>query len=199
MPDVTPRGTIRLQVSPEVSSLDYTNAVAISGFTLPGLAKRSVQTEVELEGGQSFVIAGLLNNQITESLQKIPGIGDIPLLGKLFQSRTRSKNNSELLVIVTPELVRPIPEGQPLPDLHRPHPFMSNNTEIPLRQPGMDKTGPVPVKPVHDSIPVEELEQNRRQGQAAPAAAAPQYQLVPMLVNPQTAPGAAPPPGTVKQ
>ena len=87
LPTVTPRGTIRLQVAPEVSSLDYTNAVTVQGFTIPGLSTRRVQTEVELESGQSFVIAGLLDNQTTENLYKIPGLGNIPLLGKLFQSQ----------------------------------------------------------------------------------------------------------------
>jgi len=184
LPDVTPRGTIRLQVEPEVSSLDYANAVTISGFTVPALTTRRVQTEVELEGGQSFVIAGLLNNQVTESLSKIPGIGDIPLLGKLFQSKTMNKSNNELLVIVTPELVRPMPQGQQQPSLNYPVPFISKNTNVPMQQPGMGQTGPVPVKPSSDTLPAEELMQQRRQGQAAPAANPQQYQLVPIPTNP---------------
>ena len=93
---------------------------SFEGFTIPALATRRVQTQVELESGQSFVIAGLLDNTITESLNKIPGIGDIPLLGKLFQSRARTRNNSELMVLVTPELVRPIPAGAALPDVRMP-------------------------------------------------------------------------------
>src|ERR1022692_4005503 len=100
LPVITPRGTIRLQVSPEVSALDYTNSVTVAGTTVPGTSTRRVQTEVELDSGQSFVIAGLLDNTTTESLSKIPGIGNIPLLGKLFQSRSISRNNSELLVII---------------------------------------------------------------------------------------------------
>ena len=184
LPDVTPRGTIRLQVQPEVSALDYSNAVTISGFTVPALTTRRVQTEVELESGQSFVIAGLLDNQVTESLSKIPGIGDIPLLGKLFQSKTLSKNNTELLVIVTPEVVRPVPQGQAPPALNYTVPFMSNNTNIPIQQPGLGQTGPVPVKPPSETLPAEELMEQRRQGQAGPAANTPQYQLVPMPVNP---------------
>ena len=114
---MTPRGTIQLQVAPEVSSLDYSNAVIIAGTTIPALSTRRVQTEVELESGQSFVIAGLMDNRMTETISKIPGLASIPLLGKLFTSRSRSRNNSELLVIVTPEVVRPIPAGQPLPAL----------------------------------------------------------------------------------
>ena len=72
---------------------------------------RNVNTEVELAQGQSFGIAGLLDNRETESFNKIPFIGDIPILGKLFQSRSRTKQNTELMVIVTPELVRPLPAG----------------------------------------------------------------------------------------
>jgi pilus assembly protein CpaC len=191
LPDITPRGTIRLQVSPEVSALDYSNAVTISGFTVPALTTRRVQTEVELDSGQSFVIAGLLNNQMTETLSKIPGIGDIPLLGKLFQSKTLSKSNDELLVIVTPELVRPIPQGQPVPSLNMTVPFMTKNSNIPMQQPGMQQTGPVPVKPPVDSLPAEELMEQRRQGQAGNAPTAPQYQLVPVPIMP-----AQPPPNS---
>ena len=197
LPDVTPRGTIRLRVEPEVSALDYSNAVTISGFTVPALTTRRVQTEVELESGQSFVIAGLLNNQVTESLSKIPGIGDIPLLGKLFQSKTLTKQNNELLVIVTPEVVRPLPAGQPTPTLNYTVPFLSKNSNVPMQQPGLDKTGPVPVKPSAATLPAEELMMERRQGQAAPSASTPQYQLLPVPVNPgqpNPNPGVAPAP-----
>jgi len=188
LPDVTPRGTIRLEVAPEVSALDYSNAVTISGFTVPALTTRRVQTEVELESGQSFVIAGLLNNSVTESLSKIPGIGDIPLLGKLFQSKTLTKQNTELLVIVTPELVRPIPQSQPVPAVKMTVPFLTTNTNLPMQQPGLQQTGPVPVKPPVDTLPAEELMQQRKQGQAAPAASGPQqFQLVP-LTPPQPNP-----------
>ena len=115
LPNITPRGTIRLQVAPEVSSLDYAHAVTFQGFTIPALTTRRVNTEVELESGQSFAIGGLLDNGTTENLSKIPGLANIPLLGKLFQSKTLINSNSELLVIITPEIVRPIAAGQPLP------------------------------------------------------------------------------------
>jgi len=184
LPDITPQGTIRLQVAPEVSALDYSNSVTISGFTVPSLTTRRVQTEVELDNGQSFVIAGLLDNEITQTLSKIPGIGDIPLLGKLFQSKTITKSNTELLVIVTPELVRPIPQGQPAPALNTPVPFMTSNSNLPMRQPGMEQTGPVPVKPAVDSLPAEELMMQRQKGQAAPPANPTQFQLVPIPVTP---------------
>lgn len=103
--------TVRLQVSPEVSSLDFSNAVTISGFTVPALATRRAETEVELRDGQTFAIAGLLSEQDTAQLSKIPGIGDIPILGKLFQSRSIQKSKSELVVLVTPRIVDPISSG----------------------------------------------------------------------------------------
>jgi pilus assembly protein CpaC len=128
-----------------------------------------VQTEVELESGQSFVIAGLLDSQTTESLSKIPGIANIPLLGKLFQSKSVTRNNSELLVIITPEIVRPIAGGQPVPELQFPATFLSPNSPVEPRQPGIDKTGPVPVHPPSDSMPVEQLIQLQKAAPSAPS------------------------------
>ncbi len=157
IPTITPRGTIRLQVAPEVSSLDYTNGVTISGFTVPGISVRNVNTEVELSEGQSFALAGLLDNRETETLSKVPFIGDIPILGKLFSSKLKTKNNSELMVIVTPQLVRPIPAGQPLPSLNYPQPFLPPNTDKAMATPGQNVTGPVPVQPPTQTVPVEDL------------------------------------------
>ncbi len=157
IPTITPRGTIHLQVSPEVSSLDYANGVTLSGVTIPGVSERRVNTEVELSEHQSFAIGGLLDNRETETFSKVPWIGDIPILGKLFQSKTLTKNNTELIVIVTPELVRPIPAGKPLPALKYPVPFLPPNTGIAMSTPGQDITGPVPVVPPTPSIPVEAL------------------------------------------
>jgi len=178
LPNITPRGTIRLEVAPEVSSLDYAHAVQLSGFTIPAFSLRRVQTEVELDSGQSFVIAGLLDDEVIETLSKIPGLASVPLFGKLFQSRSRAKNNTELLVIVTPEIVRPLPGGQPIPELKYPSPFLPANSGLPMRQPAMDKTGPVPVHAPTDTVPVEQLMQLQKQAQ--PPAAAPTIQLVPM-------------------
>jgi len=86
IPTITPRGTIRLQVAPEVSSLDFTNAVQVSGFQIPAINVRKVKTEVELGEGQSFAIGGLLDNRETETFQKIPYLSSLPILGKFFQS-----------------------------------------------------------------------------------------------------------------
>ena len=184
LPQITPRGTIRLQVAPEVSSLDFANAVQISGFTVPAFTLRRVSTEVELESGQTFAIAGLLDNQATEALSKIPGLSNIPLLGKLFQSRIRNKSNSELIVLVTPEIVRPVPVGQAPPELKYPIPFLPSNSNIPMRTPGMDKTGPVPVHPPSESLPIEQLAP--KPGPTAPAMAP--IQLMPVPTNPAQPP-----------
>ena len=153
LPTVTPRGTIRLAVTPEVSSLDYANGLTVSGFTVPGLSMRRVQTEVELENGQSFVIAGLLDNRTIENLSKIPGLGDIPLLGKLFQSRQIQKTNTELLVLVTPEIVRPIPAGSKPPNVAMPRPFMKGTAPAAPQNPS-DKDA---VLPTAATMPIEVL------------------------------------------
>jgi pilus assembly protein CpaC len=184
LPTITPRGTIRLQVAPEVSSLDYTNAVILNGFTVPALDTRKVQTEIELENGQTFAIAGLLNNNFNETIDKVPGLGNIPLLGKLFQSRVLSKSNSELLIMVTPEIVRPIPAGQPRPDLPMPKPFLKSDLKEPPRNPGIDITGPVPVKPERETLPVEELQQLQKKEQGTTPGTGQPTLLLPLMMNP---------------
>lgn len=156
IPTITPRGTIRLQVAPEVSALDYTNEVTISGFTVPGITDRSVNTEVELADGQSFAIGGLLNNTISQTFEKIPFLGDIPVLGKFFQSIQRTKSNTELIVIVTPEIVAPIPAGAPVPELHYPIPFLPRNSNIPMHTPDARTAANTPP-PAPETIPVEKL------------------------------------------
>jgi pilus assembly protein CpaC len=177
VPIITPRKTIRLRVAPEVSSLDPADGITLSGFAVPALSVRRMQTEIELEDGQSFAIGGLLDNRTTETLSKIPGLGDIPVLGKLFQSRSRNKTNNELLVLVTPELVRPIPAGQPLPDIKLPQlPMKESDKEAP-RTPPMSVTGPVPVPALTEAVPVEQLKALEKAGQAPPAAA-PTIQLL---------------------
>ena len=109
--------TIRLKVFPEVSSLDFTNSVTISGFVLPAIATRHAQTVVELRDGQSFGIAGLLDQRTTAQFSKVPGIGDLPILGQLFRSRSVNKTNSELVVIVTPTIVDPAAAPTAAPEL----------------------------------------------------------------------------------
>jgi pilus assembly protein CpaC len=105
-PTVLGGDLINLKVKPEVSSLDFTNAIILNGFRLPALTTRRADTEVELQDGQTFAIAGLMNNTLNNSIQKIPGIGDIPVLGLLFKSRAYQKNETELVVMITPTIVR---------------------------------------------------------------------------------------------
>jgi pilus assembly protein CpaC len=109
--------TIRLKVFPEVSSLDFTNAVTISGFVLPAIATRHAETVVELRDGQSFGIAGLLDQRTTVQFSKVPGIGDIPILGQLFRSKSINQLNSELVVIVTPSIVDPAAAPASVPEV----------------------------------------------------------------------------------
>jgi pilus assembly protein CpaC len=161
IPTITPRGTIRLQVAPEVSALDFTHAVTISGFEVPAITSRKVKTEVELSDGQSFVIGGLLDNNETETFQKIPFLGDIPVLGKFFQSMTRTKTNTELIVIVTPEVVAPIEAGVAPPALKYPEKFMPPNSGIPMNTPDA-KTAANTQAPAPATIPVEKLIESMR-------------------------------------
>jgi pilus assembly protein CpaC len=160
IPTITPRGTIRLQVAPEVSSLDFTQAITISGFQIPSIDIRRVKTEVELNDGQSFAIGGLLDNRETRTFQKIPFIGDIPILGKFFQSISTNKTNTELMVIVTPEIVAPMPAGQPLPALKYPDKFLPSNSNIPMTTPGASVTGAKAPAPPPPTMPIEKLIQS---------------------------------------
>lgn len=156
IPTITPRNTIQLQVAPEVSSLDFANGVQVSGFSVPAIDVRKVKTEVELAQGQSFAIGGLLDNRESDTFEKMPFIGDVPILGKFFQSMQRTKTNTELIVIVTPEIVQPIPVGQPLPALNYPTPFIAPNSKIPMHTPeGM----PAPAKQKLPPMPNEKLKE----------------------------------------
>jgi pilus assembly protein CpaC len=122
-PTILPDGTIDLQVAPEVSALDFTNALTVSGFLIPALSTRRAKTELELRDGQSFVIAGLLDNRLTTNLSKLPGLGDIPILGKLFQSWNTNKSRNELVVVVTAHLVHPSNHAAKGPAM--PQPFLN--------------------------------------------------------------------------
>jgi pilus assembly protein CpaC len=104
-PTITNSGAIRLEVAPEVSSLDFGAGLQLQGFTIPALLTRRAETIVELQEGQTFAIAGLVDSQLQRSVQKIPLLGDIPILGALFQTRESRDSQTELLVLVTPQLV----------------------------------------------------------------------------------------------
>jgi pilus assembly protein CpaC len=189
-PTVTPRGTIRLEVRPEVSSLDYANGLTVSGFTVPGLSTRRVDTEVELKDGQSFVIAGLLSNQITEQLSRMPGLANIPLLGKLFQSHNITKSNSELLILVTPEIVNPTPAGQQPPEVAMAEPFMTGTSTKAPQQPHDPNANKNADSWRRDSIPIEDLKSSKILAPGRPAAAglAPSIDSAAAAVVPSAAP-----------
>jgi pilus assembly protein CpaC len=111
--------TIRLKVRPEVSTLDYPNGLTLSGFRVPALSTRRAETDVELRDGQSFAIAGLLNNLSQDTVDEIPGLARLPIIGHLFRSTQVNATRNELMVLITPRLVRPLnpDEVPPLPTL----------------------------------------------------------------------------------
>jgi pilus assembly protein CpaC len=119
-PTLTADGLIHLKVKPEVSSLDFTNALTIQGFLIPALTTTKVESDMQLRDGQSFAIAGLLDNRVTDQFDKIPWIGDVPILGKLFQSRSLTKSKNELLIVVTPRIVHPSDVAPPTPNMPKP-------------------------------------------------------------------------------
>jgi pilus assembly protein CpaC len=123
-PVIMPNGNIHLKVAPEVSTLDFADALTISGFTVPALSTRKAETEFELQDGQSFVIAGLLDNRLTSLGSKIPGLGDIPILGNFFKSKNNQKTDSELMVLCTVHRISPSEQPPPLP--RNPKPFLDN-------------------------------------------------------------------------
>jgi len=121
-PLITPNGNIHLKVAPEVSALDFSNALTVNGTTIPALSTRKAETEFELQDGQSFVIAGLIDNRVTDIYSKVPGLGDIPILGNFFRSKSLQKSNSELMVLCTVRRISPDSGAPALPKA--PQPFI---------------------------------------------------------------------------
>jgi pilus assembly protein CpaC len=128
-PLITENKTIRLYVKPEVSDLDFGHAVTLNGFTIPALSTKKMETTIELAEGQSFVIAGLLDNRVTDSWSKIPGIGNIPIIGALFKTRNLNRTNSELIVMVTPEITMPVGAGETKPAIAMPSQWLLQKDE----------------------------------------------------------------------
>ena len=124
-PVIMPNGNIHLNVTPEVSTLDFANSLTISGFTVPALSTRRADTEFELQDGQSFVIAGLMDNRVTNLVSKVPGLGDIPILGNFFRSKSLQKSNAELMVLCTVRKISPNMQSPPGPS--NPQPFMNKD------------------------------------------------------------------------
>ena len=135
-PDIQPNGSIHLDVAPEVSTLDFANAVTVAGTTIPAISTRKAETEFELQDGQSFVIAGLIDNRVTDIANKIPGLGDIPILGNFFKSRSTQKSNSELMVLCTVHRISSTTQTPKLPET--PQPYL-DHTNFDAKKPGSDK------------------------------------------------------------
>lgn len=119
-PIVTPNGTIKMHIRQELSTIDLSHAVVLSGFTIPALSTRKAETDVELGEGQSFAIAGLIDERDQETLSKIPGLANIPILGMLFKSKDRLKSKTEMVVLVTPEQIMPYQRKEAKPDVQMP-------------------------------------------------------------------------------
>jgi pilus assembly protein CpaC len=136
-PNITENHTLKLHLRQEVSSLDYSNAVTLSGFTIPALQTRRAETDVEMGEGQSFVIAGLVSNTEVDTYNKIPVLGSIPIFGALFKSRDEKKTREDLVVVVTPEITMPINANDPQPNIYMPKDFLVRLTpdDLPKPQP----------------------------------------------------------------
>jgi len=150
-------GVIRMHVAPEVSTLDFSNALVISGFTVPAISTRRAETEVELKEGQSFAIGGLIDNRAQVQLSKIPGIGDIPILGRFFRSQSLNRSNTELLVLVTPHIVDPVRMSGP-PPVPPANPVKFLNTpafdkDLPAKTPGPGRDDSINPPPPSANTP----------------------------------------------
>jgi pilus assembly protein CpaC len=135
---------VHLKVRPEVSTLDFSNAVIMGGFRIPALTTRRTETSLELRDGQTFAIAGLMNNSMNETIQKVPGLGDIPILGYLFRSKAAQKEQTELVVIITPHI---LPQDSPgvtaqLPQMKEPFlPPLQPGEVVPMPPPAFTGQG----------------------------------------------------------
>jgi pilus assembly protein CpaC len=123
-PFVNADGSIELKIAPEVSALDYTNAVTISGYTIPALSTRKAETQVTVRDGQSFAISGLIDKRTTDLYSRTPGIASVPVLGQLFRSKNVNHTDSELIVIVTPDVINPLTETTPAAEPKPTIPFL---------------------------------------------------------------------------
>jgi pilus assembly protein CpaC len=139
-PVLTENNTLKMYVKPEVSTIDLANAVQLNGFTIPALATRRVESNIELGAGQSFVIGGLIDDRTNESFSRIPGLSSIPLLGELFKSHNKTRSKQELIVLVTPEIVEPLSAGDPKLQPQLPGEFLKPMM-LPDGMPGMPATG----------------------------------------------------------
>jgi pilus assembly protein CpaC len=179
---------VRLKVKPEVSAIDFSNAVTLAGFRVPALTTRRTETEIELQNGQTFAIAGLLSNTMESTMNKIPGIGDIPILGYLFRSKAAKKGQSELVVMITPQILPRNSTGvtAELPRLIEPY-------LAPVAPP---KTFPSPPPAFSPSRSGDETTAAQRQPAASPAPTAAEAAAVMSALSPR-GPTFVPPPASV--
>jgi pilus assembly protein CpaC len=132
-PVITGNRTIKLHLTQEVSTLDAANGVTFNGFVIPAISTRRAETDVELGEGQSFVVAGLLDNRDTESFSKLPFLGDIPVLGPLFKSKTLKKSRTDLVMLVTPDVTMPLGPNDPRPEIAFPKDFLVRLTQADMQ------------------------------------------------------------------
>ncbi|HET7219479.1 MAG TPA: pilus assembly protein N-terminal domain-containing protein [Vicinamibacterales bacterium] len=219
-PTVLGGDLINLKVRPEVSALDFTNAVVLDGFRVPALSTRRTETEVELRDGQTFAIAGLMNNTLTNTMGKIPGIGDIPILGLLFRSKAYQKNQTELVVMITPTIIKRgqmgVSEGLPSlvePYMNRPNKTYPNPDAYtgsprygadqpkpregngPAQQParsGNDNNAPAAAPATTSTAPIPSRPISQTPSNAAPTQSRPAPQSSTPAVTPQAQPKTAP-------
>ena len=124
LPLLTDHNTIKIHLNQEVSTLDPADGVTLNGFTIPALSTRRAETDVELAQGQSFVVAGLVNNSESESFSKMPILGSLPILGYLFKTKDETKKRTDLVVLVTPEITEPLGPNDPKPSVYMPKDFL---------------------------------------------------------------------------
>ena len=124
-----------MHLKQEVSTLDLANAVVLNGFTIPALSTRTAESTVELGDGQSFVVAGLVNNQEQYALSKVPFISSIPILGALFKSKDDKVSRTDLIMMVTPEITMPLGPNDPQPNMYMPKDFLKRLEEKDIQQP----------------------------------------------------------------
>jgi pilus assembly protein CpaC len=183
-PTVLGGDLINLKIRPEVSSLDFNNAIVIEGFRVPALVTRRAETEIELQDGQTFAIAGLMNNTALSSMRKIPGLGDIPVLGMLFKSRAYQKDQTELVVMVTPTIVKRGSTGvsEGLPSLVEP--YMPAN-DRPIAPPAPYVGSPVYPPQSGGNVPAPAPAPEPVPAPVQPAQAPPSSVMIPSVPVPQ--------------
>ena len=140
-PNVTENKTVKLHLAQEVSSIDTANGITFGGFSIPALSTRRAESDVELGEGQSFVVAGLLDNRETESFAKLPFLGDLPVLGTFFKTRQEKRNRTDLVLIVTPEITQPLGPNDPRPEIAFPKDFLVRLTDADLQAAKNQKAG----------------------------------------------------------